>query len=195
MPTPREKLLTLPNLLSGYRLVMAPVLVLLALSDERTLFVVLLCVSFATDVLDGIIARAWGLSTAIGSRIDSVADELTYVAALVGAFRFEHHTLEPHAFMLYAFLVLLAIATVFPLIKFKKIPSFHLYSFKLNALFQAVFFFCLFVFDFYIYLYYPVFAFGILACLEVIVLTAIVEEPITNAKGLYWVLRNRRGSG
>ncbi len=195
MPTPREKLLTLPNLLSGYRLVMAPVLVLLALSDERTLFVVLLCVSFATDVLDGIIARAWGLSTAIGSRIDSVADELTYVAALVGAFRFEYHTLEPHAFMLYAFLVLLAIATVFPLIKFKKIPSFHLYSFKLNALFQAVFFFCLFVFDFYIYLYYPVFAFGILACLEVIVLTAIVEEPITNAKGLYWVLRNRRGSG
>ncbi len=97
--------------------------------------------------------------------------------------------------MLYAFLVLLAIATVFPLIKFKKIPSFHLYSFKLNALFQAVFFFCLFVFDFYIYLYYPVFAFGTLACLEVIVLTAIVEEPITNAKGLYWVLRNRRGSG
>ena len=36
---------------------MVPVIVGLALSEQRTLFVVFLCISFVTDVLDGPIAR------------------------------------------------------------------------------------------------------------------------------------------
>ena len=53
-----EKKFNLPNLLSSYRLVVAPVLVLLALNDGRTFFVLLLCISFVTDVLDGIAAAS-----------------------------------------------------------------------------------------------------------------------------------------
>jgi len=192
-PFSREKIFNVPNLLSSYRLVMAPVIVLLALSEERTFFVLFLCISLVTDVLDGIVARAWNSRTSFGSRLDSVADEMTYVAALVGAFKFEYQALKPHAPLLYVFIVLLALATVIPLIKFRKIPSFHLYSSKVNALFQASFFFCLFVFDFYIYLYYPVFTFGILACLEVIAITLILDNPISDAKGLYWVLLEKHG--
>ena len=187
-----EKIFNLPNLLSFYRLVMAPVLVVLALADEQTLFVVFLCISFVTDVLDGIIARAWGAITSFGSRLDSIADEMTYVAALVGAFQFEYQALKPHAGLLYVYVALLILATAFPLVKFRKIPSLHLYSFKMNALFQATFFFCLFVFDFYKYLYYPVFAFGILACLESMTITLLLEKPISNAKGIYWVLLKKR---
>jgi len=188
-----EKIFNLPNLLSSYRLVMAPVLVLLALADERTFFVVFLCISFVTDVLDGIIARAWNLSTSFGSRLDSTADEMTFVAALVGAFKFEHQALEPHVSLLYIFIALLALATFIPIIKFRKIPSLHLYSFKLNALLQTIFFFCLFVFDFYTYLYYPVFTFGVLACLESIAITLLLDKPISNAKGIYWVLLKKSG--
>ena len=188
MPDLPEKKFNLPNLLSLYRLLLAPILVLLALSDERTLFVLFLCISFVTDVLDGIIARAWNLSTSFGARLDSVADEMTYVAALVGAFQFEYQTLKPHISLLYAFIGLLTIATFLPLIKFGKIPGFHLYSFKINALLQGIFFFSLFVFDFYIYLYYPVFIFGILACVESISITLLLDKPISDAKGIYWVL-------
>jgi CDP-diacylglycerol--glycerol-3-phosphate 3-phosphatidyltransferase len=146
-----------------------------------------------TDVLDGIIARAWNLRTSFGSRLDSIADEMTYVAALVGAFQFEYQVLRPHTSLLYSFILLLVLATLIPLIKFRKIPSFHLYSFKANALFQAIFFFCLFVFDFYTYLYYPVFAFGILACFESIAITLLLDKPISDAKGIYWVLLKKRG--
>ena len=71
---------------------MAPVIGVLALSEERTLFIVLLCISFVTDVLDGLMARTWNLCTKIGSRLNSIADELTYVAALVGIFQFESTT-------------------------------------------------------------------------------------------------------
>ena len=38
-----------------------------------------------------------------------------------------------------------------------------------------------------------IFLTGILACLEVIAVTLAVRQPISNARGLYWMLRDRRG--
>ena len=192
MPRTRDDVLTLPNLLTFYRLAMVPVIVALALYEQRTLFVVLLAVSFVTDVLDGLIARTWNMCTRLGARLDSIADELTYVAAVVGIFRFEYQTLEPHIALLYAFLAALVAATLIPLAKFRTTPSFHLYSFKANALFQAVFLFCLFVLGFNVYLYYFVMVFGIVACLELIAVALVVDQPASDARGLYWVLNARK---
>ena len=36
-------------------------------------------------------------------------------------------------------------------------------------------------------------SFGILACLEVISVGLVLDEPICDAKSLYWVLRNKKG--
>ena len=179
----------IPNLLSFFRLGIAPVIVALALSEERSWFVICLCVSFVTDVLDGLIARALNVCTDFGSRLDSIADELTYVAALVGIFQFEYQALKPHVTMLYTFVGLLTLATVVPILKFGKTASFHLYSFKANALFQGIFILLLFLCGFNVYLYYFVMSFGILACLEFIAVTLVVGQPLSNARSLYWVLR------
>lgn len=192
MAVSRDDILTVPNLLSLYRLAMAPVIIVLALSEERTLFIVLLCISFATDVLDGFIARTWNLCTALGSRLDSIADELTYLAALVGIFQFEYQALQPHIAMLYAFLGFLLLAALVPMLKFRKLPSFHLYSFKANALLQGIFIVTLFVFGFNIPLYYFVMGFGILACLEAIGVSLVIDKPISNARSLFWVLERRK---
>jgi len=183
-----SEVFNVPNLLSVYRLVMAPVIVAFALSGDRTVFVVLLCISFATDILDGFIARVWDLCTEIGARLDSIADVLTFVAALVGIFQFEYQAIKPHAAMLYAFIGALILATLIPLIKFKTSPSFHLYSYKANALFQGLFIFCLFVFGFNVYFYYAVMSFGILACLEAITVALMLDHPVSDAKGLWWML-------
>jgi CDP-diacylglycerol--glycerol-3-phosphate 3-phosphatidyltransferase len=187
----RGEFFTVPNLLSSYRLAMAPVIIALALTDQRTLFIVFLCISFATDALDGFIARTWNLCTQVGARLDSIADELTYVAALVGIFQFEYQVLKPHIAMLYIFIGFLAVAALIPMLKFKKTPSFHLYSFKANALLQGIFIVTLFVFGFNVYLYYFVMGFGILACLEAISVSLVIDEPISNARSLFWVLGNR----
>jgi len=192
MPESLAEILNVPNMLSIYRLAAAPVVVGLALSEQRTLFVVLLCVSFVTDVLDGPIARAWNLQTQIGARLDSIADVLTYAAALVGIFQFEYQTLEPNIAVLYTFIGLLSVAALTPLIKFRTTPSFHLYSFKANALFQGIFIFCLFIIGFNVYFYYFVMIFGILACLEFIAVALVVDEPVSDARSLYWVLDKRK---
>lgn len=188
----RSDVFTVPNLLSFYRMAMAPVIVALALTEERTLFIVLLCISFATDVLDGFIARTWNLCTPLGARLDSIADELTYVAALVGIFQFEYQALQPHIAMLYVFIGFLVAAALIPMIKFKRMPSFHLYSFKANALLQGIFIVTLFVFGFNVYLYYFAMGFGILACLEAIAVSLVIDKPISNARSLFWILDRRK---
>lgn len=188
----RDEVFTVPNLLSGYRVAAAPVLIGLALGDERTLFIVLLCVSFATDVLDGLVARAWNLTSALGARLDTIGDELTFLAALVGVFQFEYAALQPHIAMLYVFLGFLGLATAIPIIRFKKMPSFHLYSFKATAAFQGILIVTLLVFGFNVPLYYFVMGFGILACLEAIAVSMVINEPIANARSLVWVLRHRK---
>lgn len=189
----RHELLNLPNMLSLYRLAMAPVIAAFALTEERALFITFLCISFVTDVIDGLIARVWNLCTKIGSRLDSIADEMTYSAALVGIFQFEYQNMKPHIAILYAFITLLILGTLIPVVKFKVTPSLHLYSFKLNALLQALFILNLFMRGFDVHLYYFVMIFGILACLEMISVGLVLDKPISNAKGLYWVLRNRKG--
>lgn len=187
----RDDFITIPNLLTVYRLAMAPVIIAFALTEARTLFIVFLCISFATDVLDGLTARVFNLCTPLGAKLDSLADELTYLAALAGIFQFEYQALKPHIAMLYIFLGFLVLAALIPLIKFRKTPSFHLYSFKANALLQGIFIVTLFVFGFNAPLYYFVMGFGVLACVESITVSLVIDKPITNARSLFWILDNR----
>ena len=78
-----RKILTIPNLLSLLRLIMIPQLMWLYLRKQdyvRT--VILLALSGATDVLDGIIARKFNMISDFGKAFDPVADKLTQMAML-----------------------------------------------------------------------------------------------------------------
>jgi cardiolipin synthase (CMP-forming) len=187
----RKIVRNIPNALSFYRLLMAPVISVLALAGYERLFVVLIVVSLATDILDGLIARTFHLQTAFGAKLDSIADDATYFAAFVGIFAFKRYDIGVHLPLLYVFITLLVLTSLVHLIKFHRFPSFHLYSFKIGGYLQGGFLAVLFLFGFQVELYYAAFGFGILACIEVIALTLIVDEPISNARGLYWLLRDR----
>lgn len=188
----KSVLFTVPGLLSLYRLGITPVIIALALSDERTLFIVFLCVSFVTDVIDGPIARARNQCTQIGARLDSIADLLTYIAALVGVFHFEYDAVKDHLLIFYVFISTLLLFGLISFVKFGRAPAFHLYSFKANTLLQAILIFYLLVFDFNNALYYFTMCFGILAGLEAIITVLVVDEPISDAKSLYSVLNEKR---
>lgn len=173
---------------------MAPVLIALALSEQRTFFIIFLCISFVTDALDGPIARAWNLRTEFGSRLDSIADISTYAAALVGIFQFEYQALKLQIPMLYLFMGMLLVAILVPLIKYRRIASFHLYSSKLNALFLALFIIYFLTYGFNNFYYYFVLSFGILAFIEIIAVALLLKEPVNDAKGLYWILLKKKSN-
>ena len=55
-----------PNLLSGFRIVLVPVLLFLAWNGERKLYLVCLGMSMLSDLVDGFIARRLNQVTELG---------------------------------------------------------------------------------------------------------------------------------
>jgi len=79
---------TVPNMLSMLRLALVPVFLWLVLIERDLLALLVLIFSTATDYLDGVIARRFGLVTRLGQLIDPAADRLFIFATILGlAFR------------------------------------------------------------------------------------------------------------
>jgi CDP-diacylglycerol---glycerol-3-phosphate 3-phosphatidyltransferase len=79
---------------SATRIVLTPVVMWLVLNEQgdtgELVAVVLFCVAAATDWIDGRLARRWGVTTKLGSFLDTTADKLLVsgvLLALVGAGR------------------------------------------------------------------------------------------------------------
>jgi cardiolipin synthase len=79
----REKLLTLPNVLTAVRVCLVPVFLLAVLRKQAfgALFIFLL--AGLTDVLDGLAARLWHMRTKIGTLIDPIADKILLSTAFI----------------------------------------------------------------------------------------------------------------
>ena len=77
----KKDVLTIPNLLSLFRLVLIPVYVLIYLNAaemwEYFLAAAILAVSCLTDMLDGKIARRFHMISTLGKILDPIADKLT----------------------------------------------------------------------------------------------------------------------
>ena len=79
-----RRVLTVPNFLSLFRIVLIPVFVLLLLHHGTELAGLLLVgVVVSTDWVDGLIARRTGQVTDVGKWLDPVADRAAIAAALV----------------------------------------------------------------------------------------------------------------
>lgn len=75
---------TVPNMLSGVRLLTIPVFAWLALGpQEDGLAALVLALGGLTDYLDGILARRWNQVTRLGQLLDPIADRLSTVTVLV----------------------------------------------------------------------------------------------------------------
>lgn len=181
----------IPNTLSLYRIVAFPfILVLLALQDEK-LFTLFICINLITDILDGLIARTFNMVTEIGARLDSIADFGTYIAVFGGLFVFRYEVLQPYLVSFFIFLGMFAGSYVVSLFKFKRLMSFHLYSWKICGYIQGIWFFTIFVFGFWAPYYYFMVITGTLAFAEHIAIQLLLKEPKSNLKGLYWILKNK----
>ena len=81
----RNRVWTVPNLLSMIRLAGVPVFLWLILGPEADGWaLVLLMVSGVTDFLDGYLARKLGQTSTLGQILDPVADRLYILAVVVG---------------------------------------------------------------------------------------------------------------
>jgi cardiolipin synthase (CMP-forming) len=187
---PKQNLFTVPNILSFYRILSFPVVLYFILTGKETIFVILLIINLITDFLDGYIARKFNLQTEFGARLDSLADEGTYILAFIGLFMFKASEFEPFKITVTLFILSYVISILISLIRFKKLPSLHLYSSKVGAYLQGLFFFVLFIFGFLPFFYYIMIIWGIASFTEQIIILSLGSEMKPNSKGLYWILKN-----
>lgn len=182
--------LTIPNILSLYRLFIFPVIVLMIVLQLETVFAILLVISLNTDVWDGWIARRFNQKTQIGARIDSLADIGMYITALSGIMVFKLDEIGADAWLFFVFVICYVIVIVSPLIKFGKIQSFHLYSIKIAGYLQGFFFILLFFFGYKPVYFYFMVNISLMAFIENLVIQLLIPEMRSDLKGLFWVLKD-----
>jgi cardiolipin synthase (CMP-forming) len=185
-----ENIINIPNLISFYRLIMFPVILALAIAGNEKWFVILLCISLVSDILDGNIARTFNLKTRFGAGLDNLADMGTYILALLGLFIFKWNEIQPHAWLLYIFLAIFVLSYIIAFYRFGKIPGLHLYGAVTAGYIQGIFFFVLFVWGFYAWMYYLAVIWGIIAYIEKILVLLKLDDIKSGVKGLYWLTRN-----
>ncbi len=189
-------LLQLPLALTALRAALAPVVVALAFARPAPwAFGACLVAAFVSDVFDGIVARRLGVATPGLRRLDSVADTVFYLAALLAAWHLHAPALRAQAGPL-AVLVALELARyAFDLRKFGKEASYHMWSSKLwgVALFAA--FLALLVFDEHRGFVPAAIWIGIAADLEGLAISATLREWRTDVPTIRhaWRLRGRSG--
>lgn len=101
----KKEILTIPNLLSIFRIALIPVYLHIYVNadstDDYTTAAILLVVSCFTDMIDGKIARKFNMITNLGKLLDPVADKLTQLALMI-CLSIQHKALR---FLLMVFLI------------------------------------------------------------------------------------------
>lgn len=101
----KKEILTIPNLLSIFRIALIPVYLHIYLNaegpDDYTAAAMILAVSCLTDMVDGKIARKFNMITNLGKLLDPVADKLTQLALMI-CLSVQHRALR---FLLLMFLI------------------------------------------------------------------------------------------
>lgn len=78
------RVLTVPNILSFFRLLLVPVFLVFIIAGQDFLALLVLVFSSITDYLDGVIARRFKQITRLGQLLDPAADRLFIFATLIG---------------------------------------------------------------------------------------------------------------
>jgi cardiolipin synthase len=187
-----KSLYSIPNLLSFYRIFSFPAVLYFAFTKNELMYFLLILSDLITDILDGYIARRFNLQTEFGARLDAMADIGMYILAFSGVVIFKANELEPYMFSLLIFFTVFVLPKIVSWIKFRRLPSLHLYSSKIGGYLQGFFFLSLFIIGFSSVFYYIMIIWGILSFMEQIIIVLIVMELKSNMKGLYWIYKDKQ---
>jgi CDP-diacylglycerol--glycerol-3-phosphate 3-phosphatidyltransferase len=187
----KKEFLTIPNLITSYRLLIDPVILYFIIADKETLFAIFLTINLLSDALDGYLARRLKQETEIGAKLDGFADNFTYVLAFIGIFVFRMEEIRPHMVSFIIMITMLVSTVIVSLIKFRKFPTYHLYTTKAGGYIEGGFFILLFTVGFITPYYYLVVAWAIMGAIECIAINLMIPEMRSDIKGLYWVIKER----
>jgi CDP-diacylglycerol--glycerol-3-phosphate 3-phosphatidyltransferase len=179
---------------SFYRVLIAPVLLALIWFDLRLVFTWFLLISYATDAIDGYLARKLKITSPRGSQLDSFGDQITLIIGLVGLFYFETYFIKNNLILILIVFIPYAIQMILAYRKYGKATAFHTYLAKLSAVLQSLFILWSLFFSPEYLLFYIMIVIGLLETFEEIMLIFMYDHWASDIKGIYWALKDKRRS-
>lgn len=177
---------------SFYRIFAAPFLLGLIWLDLRLVFTWLLLLSYATDAIDGFLARRLNIASPRGSQLDSFGDQITLIVGLIGLFYFETAFIKTNLVLILVAFIPYIIQMLIAYLKYGKATAFHTYLAKLSAVLQSVFILWSLFFSPEDILFYIMIIIGLLETFEEIALIFMYDNWASDVKGIYWALQDKR---
>ena len=180
------------NGITLYRVIAAPFLLVLLFTKHYEIFKWLLGVSFFTDMIDGYLARKFKVTSILGTKLDSIGDDLTVLVGLIALFVLKLEFIKQHIIILIILLALFLVQTTYAFIRYRKMTNFHTYLAKTAALLQGVFLILVFFTEEpSLILFYAATIVTMLELTEEIIIVNSLPQWKANVKGIYWVLKNK----
>lgn len=180
--------LSLPNLLTILRILGSPVMVVLAAIGQPIWLGVLVFILVMTEWLDGLLARRLHQESAVGARLDTVADAIFYTSLVATALVFNPTIIKRELPWIAAVGVGYLLSWLTSWIKFGRLPSYHTWMSKRAWMIVGIGTLCLFTqwspLTFRITMLYVV-----LTNLEAILITLILPQCKVNVFSLWHALR------
>ena len=181
------------NGITLYRIIAVPFLLALLFTGQYDIFKWLLGVSFFTDLIDGFLARKYKVTSLLGTKLDSIGDDLTILVAMIGLFVMKPEFIKQEIVIFIILFLLFLVQIIYAFIRYGKMTNFHTYLAKTAALLQGVFLLLVFFTDKPIkLLFYAAAIVTMLELVEEIILVRLLPEWKANMKGLYWVIKKKK---
>ncbi|MEZ5857163.1 MAG: CDP-alcohol phosphatidyltransferase family protein [Hyphomicrobiaceae bacterium] len=185
--------MTLANALTAFRVIAAPVLIILALANQPSWLLMLLTASFLTDAADGAVARMSGGPTNFGAKFDSIADAIAYTAIGVSIILLWPDTVRREMVAFVAVAASLFLPAILALIKFGQLTSYHTWLVKLAVGAVSIGLLILLL-DWAAWPFRAAAILAVLAGLEEAAITLLLREPRSDVGSLGAVWRNWRSA-
>jgi CDP-diacylglycerol--glycerol-3-phosphate 3-phosphatidyltransferase len=192
-PGQRDWVRHAPNVVSAARIAAAPLLVYFAVQGNEAGFTWVLVPALLSDIVDGWLARALRLQSKLGALLDSIGDALLLLTSIYGIWVFHGEVITDHKAWCYTVVFAWLAEAAVALARYGRLSSFHTYVSKVAGYLLGIFVGVLFVFGFHPWLLYAAVVTSVLGNLEELVLLRLLPEWRADVRGVYWVLRERRG--
>lgn len=179
------------NGITLYRLVATIFLLYLIIERRLDLFKWFVAFSFFTDAIDGFLARKFRVVSVLGAKMDSAADDLTVLVAMIGLYVFKTEFFQQHYIYFLILLSLFIIQVTVALIRYRRLTSFHTWFAKLAAVLQGSFLILVFFLNEPVMpLFYAAITVTAIDLIEEIIIVFILPEWRTDVKGIYRVMKD-----
>ena len=179
--------------LTVLRAALGPVVIALALLEPwRWAFGVCLIAAFLSDVFDGILARRWGVATPNLRRLDSFADSVFYLSAVLAVWHLHPQAVTDRWTALLVLATLEVARYIFDFLKFRREASYHMWSSKLWGIALFAGFFSLLALDADNYLVDAAIYVGVLADVEGLAISLVLRHWQSDVPTLMHAFKIRR---